>query len=124
MINLVAVRNNLQNEIKESKDDLDGFTFRCSMGLAEVLLEALDLAIMDLGTDSNGSCYVGDSNAEHYAFRTRINSLIQEYCNELNDLNNACSVSNQFETVSSTFLKEQRIRTMGKLEAMLKVLGG
>ena len=124
MINLTAIRNNINAEITASKEDLDGFTFRCSMWLAEALLEALDLSIMELGVDEDGACYVGNENTERNAFRKRINQLCEEYCKDLNDIDNAMSANNQYGTCNPIFLKEQRIRTMGKMEALLKVLGG
>ena len=113
MINLVAVRENLLLELESSKKSGDD-AFKCTYGVAELMLEAFDGAISALGKSENGACYVDDK----YEYVTKINSviggfklLLEMYAGELKELENS--------TYCPTYVKDQINRVHGKMEATL-----
>ena len=121
MINLVAVRDNLNNEIEASKKDLDGFTFRCAMGLAEIMREAFDAAIHVLGKDDDGSCYI-ETEHEGRMVRKRIEDnfidLLESYAKEMNALDTSETIS-LLGSLNPEYIKEQKKIIAGKIEAAL-----
>ena len=123
MINLVAVRNNLNDEIESSIADirLNDEEFRCTLGLAQIIREALDAAIHILGKDDDGSCYV-ETEHEGRVIRKRIEdnfiNLLESYAKEMNALDASETIS-QLGCLNSEYIKEQKKIMAGKIEAAL-----
>ena len=123
MINLVAVRDNLNNEIDSSIADvrLNDEEFRCTLGLAEIMREAFDAAINVLGKDDDGSCYV-ETEYEGKIVRKRIEDnfidLFESYAKEMNALDSSETLS-VLGTLNPQYIKEQKKIMAGKIEAAL-----
>ena len=123
MVNLVAVRDNLNDEIESSIADirLNDEEFRCTLGLAEIMREALDAAIHILGKDDDGSCYV-ETEHEGRIVRKRIEdsfiNLIESYAKEMNALNASETIS-QLGNLNTEYIKGQKKIMTGKIEAAL-----
>ena len=124
MINLAAVRNNLAHEIEASKvmckDQGKQSIFTCTMDLAEVMLEALEMTITDIGTDENGSCRVGREVNIPTSISKVFSEQLEECCKELNDLENA-ETYGKFGACNPGYIKEEKVRLMGRISGLIKV---
>ena len=124
MINLVAVRENLNDEIQSSIADvrLNDEEFRCTLGLAEIMREAFDAAIHVLGKDDDGDCYImqyaSDSRVRRDKISTRITDLLESYAKEMNALDASETIS-LLGSLNPEYIKEQKKIMAGKIEATL-----
>lgn len=123
MINLAAIRNNLAHEIEASKvmfkDHGKQDVFTCTMGLAEVILKALEMSIADIGVDENRDCYVGRKVDIPTSISKVFSDQLEECYKDLNDLDNA-ETCEKFGTCSPSYIKEERVRLMGRISGLIK----